>query len=65
MFLFSGQTNNKLMYIAVLVLGSLILAMPKEGDFSEYFPRVFPRPTSEMKFMITFCLGKELKSFET
>ncbi|GBM76944.1 hypothetical protein AVEN_132439-1 [Araneus ventricosus] len=51
------RSNNKVLYIAAIILGILVLAMPKEGDINEYFPNILPRPTSEMKQMACFLLG--------
>ncbi|KAF8792369.1 Motile sperm domain-containing protein 1 [Argiope bruennichi] len=51
------RSNNKALYIIAIILGILVLAMPKEGDVNEYFPNILPRPTSEMKQMACFLLG--------
>ncbi|GFY41021.1 motile sperm domain-containing protein 1, partial [Trichonephila inaurata madagascariensis] len=51
------RSNNKIIYLVAIILGVITLAMPKEGDVSEYFPNVLPRPTSEMKLMVSYLLG--------
>ncbi|GIY27258.1 hypothetical protein CDAR_446271 [Caerostris darwini] len=51
------RVSNKILYIIAIIIGVLILFMPKEGDFSAYFPSIFPRPTYEMKFMVCYLLG--------